>query len=542
MGEIAKPGPLPVKLWINGLIYTSDEHNPQADALVFDEQGVILAVGTSAALRTAWPGAETRDLEGAVVIPGLIDSHGHLHNLALSKTRAQLRGTRDIDDIVRILKEHEKNLSDGDWLLGRGWDQNDWPHKEFPDKTDLDRHFPDRPVLLDRVDGHAIWVNSAALSLVDRDLSGSWQPQGGFIHRDASGQASGILLNQAEQIVEDLVPPETEALMSRALDLALQQMVSLGLTGTHEPGVPRKVIERYLKKINENRFPSRVYVMVGGVGPTFEWLCAQGGIAHSDRLWVRSVKLYADGALGSRGAALLNEYSDEPGNRGLLFHEDGALRAQVAAVMACGFQVAIHAIGDAANRQALDAIIAVSGQYPDNPGRHRIEHAQVLTDGNLEKFAPLGIIAAVQPTHATSDMYWAEQRLGPDRVQFAYAWRKLVEHGARLALGSDFVVEEVNPMLGFYAAVARSDPEGWPEGGWHPGQRLSRAEALRGFTLDAAYAAFMEDRVGSLAPGKLADMVILDRDIMQVDEDQLPSTLVLETWLGGRRVYHRGAR
>ncbi|NNE04638.1 MAG: amidohydrolase family protein, partial [Xanthomonadales bacterium] len=276
--------------------------------------------------------------------------------------------------------------------------------------------------------------------------------------------------------------------------------------------------------------------------PTLDWLCAQGGIAHSDRLWVRSVKLYADGALGSRGAALLNEYSDEPGNRGLLFHEDEALRAQVATVMACGFQVAIHAIGDAANRQALDAIIAVSGQYPDNPGRHRIEHAQLLTDGDLEKFAPLGIIAAVQPTHATSDMYWAEQRLGPDRVQFAYAWRKLVEHGARLALGSDFVVEEVNPMLGFYAAVARSDPEGWPEGGWHPGQRLSRAEALRGFTLDAAYAGFMEDRVGSLAPGKLADMVILDRDIMQVDEDQLPSTLVLETWLGGRRVYHRGAR
>lgn len=525
-------------LWVNGRIYTSEAGEPMAEALLFNERGEILEVGSSAGLQARWPQARIRDLAGAVVIPGLIDSHGHLNNLALSLTRAQLRGTKDISDVIRVLKEHEQKLAEGDWLLGRGWDQNDWPEKQFPDKQDLDRHFPDRPVVLDRVDGHAIWVNSAALAQVDRDLSGDWQPQGGLIHRDASGQPTGILVDGAESLVDDLVPPETEALMSSALDLALQQMASLGLTGTHEPGVPRGVIERYLRKIDEGRFPSRVFVMAGGAGPALEWLCDLGGIDHeSGRLQVRSVKLYADGALGSRGAALLSDYSDDPGNRGLLFHDDETLRTQVAAAMSCGFQVAVHAIGDAANRQALDAIVAVSERYPDNPGRHRIEHAQVLSADDVGRFSRHGIIAAVQPTHATSDMYWAEQRLGLERIRFAYAWRSLLDSGARLALGSDFVVEEVNPMLGFYAAVSRRDLDDWPEGGWHPEQKLSREEALRGFTLDAAYAGFMEDQVGSLSPGKRADMVILDRDIMQVDENLLPQTVVLETWLDGRQVY-----
>lgn len=529
----------PVRVFYNGVIYTVDAQQPLVEAIAFNDSGEIVMTGSSSQVRATWPNASLRDLQGAVVIPGLIDSHGHLENLAISMTRAQLRGTRDVEDVVRVLKEHEQKLSDSDWLLGRGWDQNDWPIKEFPSRQDLDAHFPDRPVMLKRVDGHAAWVNSAALAQVDRNLSGQWQPRGGFIHRDASGQATGILIDRAEALVEDLIPPETEALMSQALDLALQQMVSLGLTGTHDPGVSRQFIERYLRKIEEGHFPTRVYAMISGASEPLDWLCGQGALSNpSNRLFVRAVKLYSDGALGSRGAALLSEYHDAPGNQGLLFHDDASLRRQIGKVMSCGFQVALHAIGDAANRQALDAIIATAAGYPDNPGRHRIEHAQVLSAEDIDKFALNGIIAAVQPTHATSDMYWAQERLGSERILFAYAWRSLIDSGARLALGSDFVVEEVNPILGFFAAVTRRDHEGWPKGGWFPEQRLTRQEALKGFTIDAAYAGFMENLVGSLSRGKRADFVILDRDIMKVPEIELLETRVLETWLDGDQVFN----
>ena len=278
--------------------------------------------------------------------------------------------------------------------------------------------------------------------------------------------------------------------------------------------------------------------MAEGTGPVLEWLCGQDGIAHpSGRFYARAVKIYADGALGSRGAALLAEYSDDPGNSGLLFHQPAALQEEIRKAMDCGFQAAVHAIGDRANRVTLDAFEALLPDFPDNPGRHRIEHVQMLSAPDLGRFAKLGVIAAMQPTHATSDMYWAEQRVGPERIRFAYAWRALLERGARLALGSDFPVEEVNPMLGIYAAVTRQDLAGWPQGGWYPEQRILRAEALRGFTLDAAFAAFMEDQVGSLEPGKRADFVVLDRDIMSVPERDIADTKVLETWLDGRRAF-----
>jgi hypothetical protein len=254
---------------------------------------------------------------------------------------------------------------------------------------------------------------------------------------------------------------------------------------------------------------------------------------------MRATKLYEDGALGSRGAALLEDYSDDPGNRGLLFASPEALAAQIERVLGCGFQAAVHAIGDRANRVVLDALGAGMARHPDNPGRHRVEHAQILHPADLPRFAQLGVIAAMQPTHATSDMYWAEERLGPDRARGAYAWRSLLDSGARLALGSDFPVEAVNPMLGLYAAVSRQDLEGWPDGGWQPQERLTREEALRGFTLDAAWAGFMEDQVGSLAPGKRADFIVLDRDPMAVPVREIADTKVLETWLDGRRVYAR---
>ncbi len=374
--------------------------------------------------------------------------------------------------------------------------------------------------------------------MADRNLAGDWHPEGGFIHRDSQQQATGVLIDNAKAMVESAIPAESETLQNEALGLALHQTVSLGLTGVHDPGVGRNVMERYLRHVEAGRFPTRVYAMADGAGATLSWLCDQGGIRHeSGRFYAHAAKLYIDGALGSRGAALLAEYSDDPGNRGLLFMQPDVLRSQVAKVLSCGFQVAIHAIGDNGNRVALDALQAEIPAHPENPGRHRVEHVQILDGTDVERFAQMGLIASMQPTHATSDMYWAEERLDVDRIRFAYAWRSLLDSGARLALGSDFPVEEVNPMHGIYAAVTRRDLDGWPVGGWYPGESISRAEALRGFTLDAAYSGFMEDMVGSLEPGKRADFVILDRDIMRVAEDEIPEIRVRETWLDGSLVF-----
>jgi len=521
-------------------IYTMDQGFSTADSIVFSVSGEVKFVGNVEPMREMFPDAKQIDLQGKTIIPGLIDSHAHLAGLALSLAQAQLQGTTSKEDVIRKLREHEASLAEGDWLLGRGWDQNDWPVQEFPSSADLDREFPDRPVWLRRIDGHAAWGNSAALAMADQDLSGNWQPQGGRIYRDEKGQASGVFVDGAMSLVGKAVPEISRELMQASLDLALQQMVSLGLTGVHEAGASLQVLAWYQQRIRDGKFPTRVYAMTDGAGETLDWLCENGAVIDdSGRLYMHSVKLYIDGALGSRGAALLEDYSDDAGNSGLLFMPPEDLEAMVDKALGCGFQVGIHAIGDRGNRVALDALEASISRYPDNPGRHRVEHAQVLTAVDIPRFSQLGIIAAMQPTHATSDMYWAEERLGSERVQYAYTWRSLLDSGAHLALGSDFPVEQVNPMLGIHAAVTRQDIKGWPEGGWYPQQALSREEAVRGFTLDAAYAGFMEKSVGSLEPGKRADFIVLDKDVMQIDAAEIPSVRVLQTWLDGELVWER---
>ena len=522
----------------NAKIYTMDADFSTADAILFDSSGRIHNVGGEQAMLEAFPDAMHIDLRGKTLIPGLIDAHAHLYGLAISLSQAQLRGTTSKDEVIQRLREQEKNLSDGDWLLGRGWDQNDWPVKEFPSRADLDSAFPERPVWLRRIDGHAGWANSAALAMVDQDLSGEWQPQGGFIYRGADGQASGVLVDGAMQLVEKAVPEISRDLLQASLGLALQQLVSLGLTGVHEMGIDRSILELYQQRIDDGQFSSRVYAFTNGAEETLDWLCSNGAYEDaSGRLHMRATKLYIDGAMGSRGAALLADYSDDSSNSGLLFmpHED--LEAQIEKVMSCVFQVGVHAIGDRGNRVALDALESSMQKFPDNPGRHRVEHAQTLTAEDIPRFAELGVIAAMQPTHATSDMYWVEDRLGPERVLYAYAWRKLIDSKARLALGSDFPVEEVNPMLGIYAAVTRQDVKGWPPGGWYPQEILSREEAVRGFTMDAAYSGFMEDSVGSLEDGKRADFVVLDTNIFEAEVSDIPGTRVLQTWLDGEIVY-----
>jgi predicted amidohydrolase YtcJ len=531
-----------VTLISNARIYTFDAGNTllESGSMAFSEAGEILGIGDSETMALAFAGARQIDMNGRTVLPGLIDSHGHLYGLALSFTRANLAGTDSKADVMNRLKEFEADLPEGEWLLGRGWDQNDWPEQAFPSRADLDTEFPDRPVWLRRIDGHAAWANGLAIAQADRELSGDWQPEGGFIHRDSEGEPSGIFIDGAMEYIERAVPETSADLIDAALDLATNTLVRLGLTGVHDPGVDRGVIELYQKKIAQGAFPIRVYAMADGMKETAEWLCEEGALHDpSGRLVMRSVKLYGDGALGSRGAALLEDYSDDEGNRGLMFISTEQMEAALRRVFSCGLQAGVHAIGDAANRQVLDAYEKALQEFPDNPGRHRIEHAQILHTRDIPRFAELGVIAAMQPTHATSDMYWADERLGDDRLAGAYPWQSLLDSGAALAFGSDFPVEEVNPMLGVFAAVTRQDTKGWPQGGWLPQERVSREAAIRAFTLNAAYAGFMEQQVGSLETGKRADFIVFDQDIMTIPAEEIPALRVVETWIDGERVFAR---
>jgi len=542
--KVAQPAPAKpeVTLVHNARIYTFDPGNSmvEAGAMALSKDGRILAVGPDQTMLETYSNARHYDLQGRTVIPGLIDAHAHFLGFASSLTRADLVDTQNIDEVIERLKAFETTLDDDDWLLGRGWDQNDWPGQQFPAKSDLDAAFPDRVVWLERIDGHAGWGNSAALAAIDRDLSGDWQPQGGKIHRDEKGEATGIFIDTAATMLDQLVPPISPERLQAAIDQATQILLSLGLTGVHDAGLSWEYIQLLRERADQGRLGVRVYAMVDGVGEALEQLCANGYLQHpSGRLLARSVKLYADGALGSRGAALLEDYSDEPGSRGLLFVSDDEMQAAIQRALECNLQVGVHAIGDAGNRQVLDAFTGELPEFPNNPGRHRMEHAQVIAMDDIQRFAQLGIIASVQPIHATSDMYWAEDRVGAERIQGAYAWRKLLDARVRLALGSDFPVEQVNPMLGIYAAVSRQDLQGNPAGGWYPQEALSREETIRGFTIDAAWAAFMESETGSLEVGKRADFIVLDRDLMTVDVTEIPTTQVLETWLDGQMVWQK---
>lgn len=523
---------------VNARVYTVEAAQPVAEAFAVRGDRFLL-VGSAAQVTAAYPDAPRLDAGGRAIVPGLIDAHVHLMNLGVARLTADLVGAASKAEVLDRLAAFAATLPEGTWLVGRGWDQNDWPEKTFPTRQDLDARFPDRPVYLVRIDGHAAWVNTAALRAAG-GLAENPAPEGGRIVRDASGAPTGILVDAAMDLVGARMPAATEAQLDRALTLALEETARYGLTGVHEAGVDLATVARYERRIVRGTFPLRVYAMVGGRGPTFDFFCQHGPVLGAgDRLWVRSVKYYMDGALGSRGAALLAPYHDDPENEGLLFQAPVAFTADVAQALRCGYQVNTHAIGDRGNRVALDAYEAAFAQVGAGAGRHRVEHAQVLAPADIPRFATLGVIASVQPTHATSDMPWAEERVGPERIGGAYAWRSLLDAGARLALGSDFPVEGVNPLLGFYAAVTRQDASGVPAGGWYPDERLTREEALRGFTLDAAYAAFLENETGSIAAGKLADFVVLSRDVMTVPAAEILQTEVVATYLGGQPTFGR---
>lgn len=519
----------------NAAIYTADKTVPTTPAFAH-QGGKFIAVGSVEELQSKYPGAKNVDLNGNTVIPGIIDAHGHLLGLGQSLVNVDLRGTKSKAEIVEILKSRAQTMLDGQWLLGRGWDQNDWSVIELPSAADLDTAFPNRPVWLERVDGHAGWANSKAMTVATKELSGTWQPDGGEITRDKDNKPSGIFVDNAVNLIQAHVPSASDAEITNALKLAMQKTASVGLTGVHDAGTSLKVWRLLEQLKQDDQLGIRVYAMADGASNMLDHLCGNGTIVDpSAMLTSRSIKLYSDGALGSRGAALLSEYSDDPKNVGLLIESEETLIAHSKRASACGLQVNIHAIGDRGNRVTLNVLEAAINT--NNPGRNRIEHSQVIALDDFQRFKDLNIIASVQPTHATSDMYWAEERVGKDRIKGAYAWQKFIQMGIPLALGSDFPVEKPEPLLGFYAAVARQDTKGWPEGGWYPQERLSREQALHGFTLGAAYSAFQENQLGSISVGKFADFVVLSNDIMTVPENEILDTKVLKTVINGDTIF-----
>jgi len=521
-------------LFIGGTVVAGAFQSPHNNFAVYVSGGTIREVGPADALRQAHPGARVVDASNATILPGLTDAHGHLYGLGLSLDIVRLVDTQSFDEVVARVKERAAMAKPGEWIVGRGWDQNDWPVKEFPTSAALDAAIPDNPVFLRRVDGHAAVANTAALRAAGVTAA-TQDPEGGRIVRDANGNPTGVFVDAAMNLVGDKIPlPSHEQRKARILASA-QAIAATGLTEMHDAGIDAATITAVKELIDEKRFPIRVYAMLGDNDPLLDTWFRQGPLmSYGGRLTVRAVKLYADGALGSRGAALLAPYSDDPSNSGLMLAKPQHLQDVARRGRAAGFQVNAHAIGDRGVRNVIDAYAGAGVSAKD---RYRIEHLQVIAPEDVPRLVQHGILASMQPTHATSDMYWAEARLGPERVKGAYAWRTILNAGIRLPLGSDFPVEDVNPFFGLYAAVTRQDQKGWPEGGWYPSQRLTLAEAIRGFTLDAAYAAFEEDSRGTIEPGKLADLTIVEGDLFAMPATEIYKAKVRYTVVGGEVVF-----
>jgi predicted amidohydrolase YtcJ len=524
----------------NARIYTGDERNSTAAAIAIRGDR-ITRVGTSPdVLELAGASTKVINAGGETIVPGLHDAHGHFAELGASLQTLDLRGTASYQKVVEAVRQRVAEVRPGEWILGRSWDQNDWAEQQWPTHEALTAVSPGNPVYLTRVDGHAGLANRRALEAAGLKRS-TPDPPGGRIIRDAAGDPTGVLIDHAQELVESKIPPVTTAQLEAQILLADREARRLGLTTVHDAGTDGETVEAYKRLIDAGRLKTRLYVMLRGSLPALTPFFQKGPVVdYADHhLAVRAIKIQADGALGSRGAALLEPYADEPATTGLLTTPAEEIYARTLAASRAGFQTSIHAIGDRANRIAMDTFERVQREVPGAGDlRMRNEHAQILDAAEIPRFAALRVIASMQPTHATSDMPWVPARIGSARMAGgAYVWQKLLKSGAIIAGGSDFPVEEPNPMFGFYAAVTRQDRSGNPPAGWIPDQRMSRAEALRALTRDAAYAAHAEALLGSLEPGKLADLVILSADIMRVPVAEILKTTVRMTIIGGEFVH-----
>lgn len=477
------------------------------------------------------------DGHGQTMLPGLIDAHGHVLGYGLSLMRVQLRGAESEQDAVervRLFRVENPELS---WIQGRGWNQVLWSEKSFPTASSLDKHFPDTPVWLRRIDGHAGWANSAAMKLANIGVE-TLSPKGGEIVRDANGLPTGVFIDNAMDLITENIPSLTRSEQKSVLLTSMNALAKLGLTSVHDAGVGSMTLEVYESLAKSEQMPIRVYAMVSAADEQFESLMEKGPYKDSsDKLVISSVKISSDGALGSRGAALIEDYSDLPGHKGLLLYSDKKLTETMKMAMEAGFQVNTHAIGDNANKLVLDNYEALIKQTGTSELRHRVEHAQVLRLDDIPRFAKLNVIASMQATHATSDKNMAEDRLGNKRIKGAYAWRKLLESDAIIAAGSDFPIESANPFFGLHASITRQDHKNLPEGGWYSQEKMTLTEALRSFTRDAAFAAHQEKLIGQLKPGMKADFILIDSDIFNIQPEGVWQTKVNQTWVDGVRIY-----
>jgi predicted amidohydrolase YtcJ len=520
---------------INGYTSTNDGI-AKFDVIVFGDDGRVIAIGDDSLLEKH-AGASRIDGGGRALLPGLTDAHAHVTSLGFLETQANVMGIGTLEDTKAAIRRFAENNRGAPWILGRGWNQVLWESNAFPTAADLDAAVADRPAWLRRVDGHAGWANSAALKIagIDRDTP---DPVGGKIIRDDNGDATGVLIDTAMELVSKHVPRPDKTSTRAAVRAAADVMLSEGITSVHDAGIDVLEAEVYMAMADDGELDVRIYAMTAGADDVLDAIGEPIVAYGNDRLDIRSVKLYSDGALGSRGAAMIEPYSDDAENRGLAFWTQDELDAMVAKANGMGFQVGIHAIGDLGNRMSLNAFDKVQNGKP-SPLRNRIEHSQIVTLEDIPRFAELGIIASMQATHATSDMNMAEDRVGPKRILGGYAWRRMLDADVVIANGSDFPVELSNPFHGLYASVTRQGRDGEPEGGWYPDQALTRAETLHSFTLGAAYAAHQEDRLGSLEPGKWADFIVIDRDYFTCDASEIDDIAVLETWVAGKKVFER---
>ncbi|WP_452219831.1 amidohydrolase [Lacinutrix salivirga] len=510
---------------INGNIYTVNNSFNTAEAFAI-KNGKIIEVGTTAAIQKKYNSTSTIDAKGQTILPGFIDAHCHFYGLGLNQQKVNLVGTTSFNEVMKRVTDFQ-NQKNANFIIGRGWDQNDWDVKQYPNKKLLDQLFPNTPVALTRIDGHAMLCNQAALDLAKIDKNTI--VEGGEILKE-DGELTGVLIDNPMELVEAIFPKSTKQQQIDALLEAQNICTNLGLTTVSDAGLEKEVINLIDSLQQAGTLNTKMYAMISNTKENLDYFLPKGKI-KTERLNVQSVKVYADGALGSRGAALKAPYADQKHHFGALVIGVNDYEALANRIANSEYQMNTHAIGDSANRFVLQTYNKVLENQSDR--RWRVEHAQIITDNDFELFKNINIFPSVQPTHATSDMYWAEDRVGEDRIKGAYAYKKLLEVSGKIALGTDFPVEHVSPFLTFYAAVSRQDVKGYPENGFNKENGLTREETLKGMTIWAAYANFEDQEKGSIEVGKSADFIILDNDIMTVPEQDIPNINVIETYING---------